>query len=134
MASAPGSFSSFLGEEGSSEYLREYQELILFAEQHSTSFEEVKRRVDEFYDQHIFHILRDYHRQFAFTLATLKVYSVFRAAAAGEFPVHDLPSQIIAASRVFPRGSCRRESGMYVIHVVGFSSNGYLENGDPRED
>lgn len=89
------------------EYLREFQELISFSEENPTSFEEVKRRVDNFHDEFMFDILKDYQRQFAFVLTNLKVYSVFRAGASGDIPADQVPAQILAASQPFH--SQRRE-------------------------
>ncbi|KAJ8174829.1 hypothetical protein LV161_008840, partial [Aspergillus fumigatus] len=84
MSSSHGRSSDGLEDQATSQYLREYQELISFALENGSSFEEIKRRVDDFYDQYIFEILRDYERQFMFTLVTLKVYSVFRAGVRGD--------------------------------------------------
>lgn len=103
-----------------SEYLKEYQELISFSEENGSSFEDIGRRVDDFYDQHIFDILKDYQRQFMFTLVTLKVYSVFRAGVRGDISSEELPARIAVASEPLVSRTRRPRPGRSCVKCIVF--------------
>lgn len=122
------------GREPVEEYLKEFEELLAFAQNDSSPSEAVQKRVDDFYERRMFDILRDYQRQFQFTLVTLKVYSVFRGALRREIPVEDLQSRLSEAAEppVVRRRSGR--SGLFVRYVWEQSADGCLDNGETRAD
>jgi hypothetical protein len=114
MPDAEGSDTSLgASDEALDAYIREFADLISFCEQDSSSHEEISRRVDDFYDKHIFDILKDYLRQFSFSLVTLKVYSVWRSVLRGGVDQDRLDAALAAASQpLFVRRRGRPRAGV----------------------
>lgn len=98
-------------------YIREMDDLIKFVEANSADYQQVKHRVDEFYDKNIFEVLRNHQRQFMFELITLKTYSVHQAAADGSIAPENLRAELESASRPLrSRGSAQRQRMLLMMH------------------
>lgn len=99
-------------------YIREMDDLIKFVEANSHDYQEVKRRVDEFYDKNIFEVLRNHQRQFMFELITAKTYSVHQAAARGLIAPENLRAELESASRPLQsRGSAQRQRMLLMMYL-----------------